>query len=240
MRRAASLVLVAAAFTTLSQPARAQGSEISVAVLPFGFAPAAAQWSRGGSTFAQEVVGVLSESGLYTVIDRSTDQVIEEELKKAEGFRNFDSRIDLPTTARLNAAVVLIGVIEQSKVEQHRPTKAGEKMSYTAEVGLRVKLVRTKTGELIKSAYFTLRNESAASKAVQGNSLTKRLPKIVQDELSKKLDERAAATASKNDVDILDRTAEDAIRGAAQSLKKPLAEFIESTYGAVVAANRAK
>jgi hypothetical protein len=103
-----------------------------------------------------------------------------------------------------------------------------------------VKLVRTQTGELIKSAYFTLLNETAASKAVKENSVTKRLPKFLQDELNKKLDEKAAAQASKNDVDILDRTAEDAIRGAAQSLKKPLSEFIENTYGSVVAANRAK
>jgi Curli production assembly/transport component CsgG len=238
MRRA-SLIL-AASLSIFAAPGGAQGTEISVAVLPFGFAPAAAQFSRGGPTFAQEVVGILSESGLYTVIDRSTDQVIEEELKKAEGFRNFDSRIELPTTARLNASVVLIGVIEDQKVEHHRPTKPGERASYTAQVGLRVKLVSTKTGQLIKSAYFTLRNESAASQAVQGNSVTKKLPKFLQEELSKKLDEKAAATASKNDVDILDRTQEDAIRGAAQSLKKPLAEFIENTYGAVVAANRAK
>ena len=233
-------ILACFALSLASQPAASQGSEISIAVLPFGFLPAAAQWSRGGSTFAQEVVGVLSESGLYTVLDRSTDQAIEEELKKAEGFRNFDSRIDLPTTSRLNAAVLLIGVIESSKVEQKRATKAGEKPSYNAEVAIRLKLVRTQTGELIKSTFFTLRNETAASKAVAGNSVTKRLPKFLQDELSKKLDEKAGQQASKNDVDILDRSAEDAIRGAAQSLKKPFAEFLESSYGAVMAANRKK
>lgn len=231
--------LACLALSLISQPAAAQG-EISVAVLPFGFSEAARRWSRGGSTFAQEVVGVLSESGLYTVLDRSTDQAIEEELKKAEGFRNFDSRIDLPTTSRLNAKILLIGVIESQKVEQQRSTNRGERPSYTAEVGLRVKLVRTQTGELIKSAFFTLRNETAASKAVKDNSVTKRLPKFLQDELSKKLDERASAQASKNDVDILDRTQEDAIRRAAQSLKKPLAEFLQNSYGAVVAANRSK
>ncbi|MGQ0642729.1 MAG: CsgG/HfaB family protein [Gemmatimonadaceae bacterium] len=228
------------ALSILSQTAPAQGSEISIAVLPFGFSAAASQWSRGGSTFAQEVVGVLSESGLYTVLDRSTDQAIEAELKKAEGFRNFDSRIELPTTSRLNAKILLIGVIESQKVEQQRAAKAGERPSYNAEVTIRLKLVRTQTGELIKSAFFTLRNETAASKAVQGNSVTKRLPKFLQDELSKKLDEKASAQASKNDVDLLDRSPEDAIRGAAQSLKKPLAEFLENSYGAVVAANRAK
>jgi ABC-type uncharacterized transport system auxiliary subunit len=233
------LVSTLSLLLALPTATRAQGNEISVAVLPLGFAPAAAQWSRSGTTLAQEVIGVLSESGLYAVIDRSADAAIEEELKKAEGFRNFDSRIELTTTARLNASVLLIGVIENQKVEQKRP-KPGEQPSYDAEITIRVKFVRTKTGELIKSALFTVRNETAATKAVKDNSVAKRLPKFMQDELQKKLDEKAAAQASKNDIDILDRTAEDAIRGAAQSLKKPLAEFLENTYGAVVAANRAK
>jgi curli biogenesis system outer membrane secretion channel CsgG len=239
MRRISPLFLAPALLSISSAVLRAQG-EISIAVLPFGFAQSASQASRSGPTFAQEVIGVLSESGLYTVIDRSTDRAIEEELKKAEGFRNFDSRIELTTTARLNASVLLIGVIESQRVEAKRATKPGERPSYSAQVAVRLKLVRTQTGELIKSQLFNLRNETAASKAVSENSLTKKLPKFLQDELNKKVDERAAAQASKSDVDLLDRTPEDAIRGAAQAIKKPLAEFIQNSYGAVVAANKAK
>jgi hypothetical protein len=227
---------IAAALPT---QARAQG-ELSLAVLPFGTLPAAGGAHRAGPTLGQEAVTIAGASGLYTVIDRSSDRAIEEELKRAEGFRNFDSKVELKTTARLNAAILLVGVIEQQTVEIVRATKSGERPTYTATLGVRVKLVRTQTGELIKSAYFSLRNGTAVSEAVKGKGLARLVPKELQDAVSKTIDDRVKATATRSNINLSAHSEADAIRGAVESMKKPLSEFLESSYGAAVAASRAR
>lgn len=240
MRYLRRLVVATFVAGVMAQPASAQGVEISVAILPFGLLPTAGNSWRSGPTLGQQVVTIVSESGLYTVIDRSTDEAIETELRNAEGFRNFDSRVELGTTARLNASVLLIGAIEQQKIDVKRGTKPGERSSYTAEMGIRVKLVRTQTGELIKSAFFTVRNQSQASSALKEKGLGRFVPKIVQDEVAKKLDQTVADAAGRQKVDLTDRSEEDAIRGAAEMLKEPLSAFLQESFGAVVAASRSK
>lgn len=222
------------------KPLGAQGGEISLAILPFGALPAAGGANRTGPSLGEQAVSVVSASGLYTVVDRSADRAIEAELKKAESFRNFDSRVQLETTGKLNAAVLLIGVIEQQSIEVVRPKKAGEKASYLATLGVRIKLVRTATGEVIKTAAFTLRNGSGAADLIRDTKLGKLVPKALQEALSKEIEKQVAGAADKAKVDVRAQTADEAIRDAVESLKGPLSEFLENSFAAVMKASRAK
>lgn len=240
MRGSAWLALVLTSAVCGSRAVGAQSTEISLAVLPFGVLPGASGSAHAAPSLGEEVVGVVSSSGLYTVVDRSTDRAIEEELRKAEGFRNFDSRVQLQTTARLNVAVFMVGVIEQQTIDVHRATKAGERPSYTAVLGVRVKLVRTQTGELIKSAFFTLRNGAAASDMVKDTKLGKLIPKALQDAVAKQIDEKVTGAAERQNISVLAHTVDEAVRSAIGTIKKPLGEFLQTSYGAVVAASKAK
>ncbi len=221
-------------------PLDARGQDISLAILPFGTLTTVAQAARTTPLIGQEVVTIASESGLYAIIDRSTDTAIEEELKNAESFRNFDSKVQLSTTSQLNAAVLLIGVVEEQKIERQNPEKRGEEPSYTAQLGIRVKLVNTSTGQLIKSAYFEVRNQTAASAVASKNRFTKMLPKSVREELEKKLDETVADAADRQDVDMKARSPEEAVRRASKMLEAPLKEFLENSFGAVMASRRSR
>lgn len=239
MKYARHFTLVAlGAWTFL--PVSAHGQEISLAILPFGTLTSVAQAARSTPLVGQEVVTIASESGLYTIIDRSTDPAIEEELKNAESFRNFDSRVQLNTTSQLNAAVLLIGVIEEQKIERENPQKRGEQPSYSAQLGIRVKLVNTSTGQLIKSTYFTVRNQTAASTVAGNTRLGKMLPKSVREQLEKKLDETVTDAADRQDVDMKARSPEEAVRRASRMLEVPLKEFLENSFGAVMASRRSR
>jgi hypothetical protein len=239
MHRSSCRFVVFALLVALPSRSRGQ-AELSLAVLPFGTLPAAGGAQRAGPTLGQEAVTIAGESGLYTVIDRSSDRAIEDELKRAEGFRNFDSKVELKTTGQLNASILLIGVIEQQAIEITRATKAGERPSYTATLGVRVKLVRTQTGELIKSAFFTLRNGTAVSGAAKEKGLGRFVPKELQDAVAKTIDDKVKATASRSNINIAAHSEADAVRAAVESMKKPLGEFLQSSYGAAVAAGRGK
>jgi hypothetical protein len=241
MRVAIRSLLVLSLSLPLAVPVTAKAQvEITLAVLPFGALPAAGGAHRAGPTLGQEAVTIAGASGLYTVVDRSSDAAIEDELKRAEGFRNFDSKVQLKTTGQLNASVLLIGVVEHQAIEVTRATQPGGQPSYSATLGVRVKLVRTQTGEVIKSTYFSLRNATAVSEAAKGKGLTRLVPKELREAVAKKIDDQVRATASRSDVNLSSHTADDAIRAAAQSMAKPLGEFLEGAYGAAVAASRAK
>ncbi|MGQ0764855.1 MAG: hypothetical protein ACT4OZ_04225 [Gemmatimonadota bacterium] len=227
-------------FAAAASDASGQSGDISLAVLPFGVLPGASAAQRSAPALSQEVVTVAGESGLYTIIDRSADRQIEEELRNAESFRNFDSRVQLNTTGRLNAAVLLMGVVEEQTIDINRPTKSGERATYSARLGLRVKLVKTETGEVIKSAFFTLRSGSQASQIAKDRGLDRIIPKSIQDAVSRKIDEKVNTEAAKQGADMLAYSQEEAIRSAASSLRKPLSEFLQNSYGAVVAASRRK
>lgn len=239
MKYARHLVFAALCALTIL-PAGARAQDISLAILPFGTLRTAAQAARTTPLIGQEVVTIASESGLYAIIDRSTDPAIEEELKNAESFRNFDSRVQLSTTSQLNAAVLLIGVVEEQTIERQNPTKRGEAASYSAELGIRVKLVNTSTGQLIKSAYFTVRNQTAASSVASKTPFGKMIPKSVREQLEKKLDETVADAADRQDVDVRARTPEEAVRRASKMLEAPLKEFLENSFGAVMASRRSR
>ncbi|MGQ0650618.1 MAG: hypothetical protein ACT4P7_24015 [Gemmatimonadaceae bacterium] len=241
MRLSRSVMLVFAMAASVSQRTEAQGSEISLAVLPIGVLPTASRGSRAAPTVAEEVVAIVSQSGLYTVIDRSADRAIEQELRKAEGFRNFDSRVQLETTGRLNAKVLLIGVIEEATSEMRRPPpRSRERPTYEATLGLRVKLVRTETGELIKSAFFTLRNGTPASEVVKDNSVGRLIPKAVQEAVARQIDEKVSTEAARQNVELRAQTPDEAMRAAVRTLQKPLGEFLKTSHGAVVAASTGK
>lgn len=219
--------------------ARAQGNEISLAVLPFGALPTASAGRQAGPSLGEEAVGVATASGLYTVVDRSTDRAIEQELQRAESFRNFDSRVQLKTTGALNAAVLLIGVVEHHQMQIERPTARGERPSYNVTLGVRVKLVHTTTGEIIKSALFTLRNRTGATSAVE-EKFGKVIPKALQDAVARELDKQVAGAADRAGMSTRAHTPNEAMQQAIGTLKKPLGEFLESSYAAVMRASKQK
>jgi hypothetical protein len=221
--------------------AHAQGKEITLAILPLGVAPNAAELQRGMSSVAQEIVEIVGGTGLYTTIDRSADGAIEQELKKAESYRNFDSRVPVGTTGQLNSTVMLLGVVEHATVKPNG--KHGKEQRFSAQFGIRLKIVKTSSGELIRSTLLTVGNNAGAGDAIEkkaGGALDI-LPGFVKDKVKDKIDKSVESGVQRNTgLDVGDATAEDAIRTAARKLKEPLDEFLMDSYGAVMAASKKK
>jgi hypothetical protein len=225
----------------LAGSAAAQGREITLAVLPLGSTPNASRIQRGMSSVAQEIVEIAGSTGLYTVIDRSADGAIEAELKKAESYRNFESRVQVGTSGQLNATILLLGVVEHASLEPNG--KHGADRRFSAEFGIRLKLVRTQTGELIRSILLTVENSAGAGDALEkkGAKVLDKLPAFMKDKVKDKIDKSVESSVQRNTgLEVGDKSEEEAIRTAARKLKEPLGEFLTDAYGAVLAASKKK
>lgn len=231
LRTSALALLLLAPLVPVHAPA--QGRDVTLAVLPFG-SLARTQARTATALISQEVAGLAQEAEVYTVLDRSTDEEIEREMQRAQSFRNFDSKVQLETTTRLNATALLIGVIEDESIE--RRMEPGQKPKYAAKIGIRVKIVHTATGQLIRSERFEVQNESAVARGVGGAC---KLPKMMCDRLKQELDEKVAKSGVEG-VDELGDTEDEARRNALKHLRDPMIEFLQDSYGAVLAASRRK
>jgi hypothetical protein len=215
--------------------AGAQGQEITIAVLPFGTVvtstPNGTTKSTSTLLLAQQSVNALEVSHLYTVIDRSMDTAIDSELNRAESFRNFDSRVKLTTTERLNASVLLIGLVEREMVEMTPAKSRDGRPTYAAELNVRVKLVRTSTGELIQSELFSLKAQTAAAAQVDN----RKLPRWLRDKVKTTIDDRVSGTLG---TEMRPSSADEAVRQATSKFNPLLTEFLKQSYGTVVSALR--
>lgn len=234
----AALVMCAALVTA---PGLAQGREITLAVLPLGSSQTSTAPQVDLRPIAEKVVEVVGGTGLYTTIDRSTDAAIEGELRKAESYRNFDSRVDINTTHQLDAAVLLLGVVERARMEPNG--KRGDDLRYHSEFDIRFKLVNTQTGELIRSTLLTIDNAAGAGNVIEkkGGALVDKLPDFMKDKMKSKIDSKVESSVQRSTgVAVGDKTPADAIRTASDKLAEPLANFLTDSYGAILAASKKK
>ena len=217
----------------------AQGTEITLAVLPFGVLTPGPYSRQTAQQLGQDVVQFAQEADLYSILDRSTDPAIEQEMQRAQSYRNFDSRVSLESTSRLNSTVLLLGVIESEAVTRVGKTRSD--ISYVADLGVRIKLVNTTTGELIKSQLFTLRNKTPGSDAAKKTGVIALLPKAVQEAATDAIDKGVRKNVkSGSEMDPLSRTEGDAVQKAIETLKDPLTTFLQDAYGAILTAARKK
>jgi hypothetical protein len=235
------IALVAAAVLSAGVPlqASAQGGEITMAILPFGALTPGPYAQQTLAQLGQDVVEFAQEADLYSILDRSTDRAIEQEMQRGQSYRNFDSRVKLDSSSRLNSTILLLGVVENETVTRQGKTRTD--ISYVADLAVRVKLVNTSTGELIKTSLFSLHNATPASDAAKKTGIVALLPKSVQDAATKAIDQQVSRSVkSGSDIDPLARTPGDAVQMAIKTLRTPLQDFLRDAYGAVLTASRKK
>ncbi len=234
-----ALFMVAGLSLTAAQPALTQGAEVTLAVLPFGVLTPGPYSRQTALQLGQDVVQFAQEADLYSILDRSTDPAIEQEMQRAQSYRNFDSRVSLESTSRLNSTVLLLGVIESETVTRVGKTRSD--ISYIADLGVRIKLVNTATGELIKTGLFTLRNKTPGSDAAKKTGVMALLPKSIQEAATDAIDKGVRKNVkSGSEIDPLARTEGDAVQKAIETLKEPLTTFLQDAYGAILTAARKK